>query len=203
MKRFSEIQKKSRVLKRINEADETQANLPSNYEDMSKEELIKLMSGQSKTEENTEEPEEEKSEVSSEDSGSNDASKFFSKLFESREMAHIYHLQVKGDMGSHAKHIALQEYYEGDDEGEGGILDPLDGLIEMYQGQFGIIEEYDVIDTKETKTKDPIKYFTELAEFIKKERKNYFNEEDTHYFNLIDDVLVLIYRLLYKLKFTK
>jgi len=35
--------------------------------------------------------------------------KLFSKLFESREMAHIYHLQVNGDMGSHAKHIALGE----------------------------------------------------------------------------------------------
>lgn len=183
MKKFSDF--KPVKSKRINEADENQtgqemvpANLPEN------------IIGQEQ--QNEEQPSE-----------GGDVSKFFSKLFESREMAHIYHLQVKGDMGSHAKHIALQEYYEGDDEGEGGILDPLDGLIEMYQGQFGIIEEYDVIDTKETKTKDPIEYFTELAEFIKKERKNYFNEEDTHYFNLIDDVLVLIYRLLYKLKFTK
>ena len=55
MKRFSEIQKKSRVLKRINESE---SNLPENYEDMSKEELIKLMSGQSKSEE-TEEKEEQ------------------------------------------------------------------------------------------------------------------------------------------------
>jgi len=38
MKRFSEIQK----LKKINEAE---ANLPSNYEDMSKEELLALMAG--------------------------------------------------------------------------------------------------------------------------------------------------------------
>jgi hypothetical protein len=28
----------------------------------------------------------------------------FSKLFESREMAHVYHLQVRGDEGSHAAH---------------------------------------------------------------------------------------------------
>ena len=56
MKRFSEIQKKSRVLKRINEADEIQANLPSNYEDMSKEELLALMSGKK------EQPEEEEKE---------------------------------------------------------------------------------------------------------------------------------------------
>jgi hypothetical protein len=110
-------------------------------------------------------------------------------------MAHVYHLQVKGDMGSHAKHVALQEYYE-------GVLETIDDLVEIFQGQFGIIEEYDVIDTSSTVKVDPIKYFTQLADFIKTERKC-FNEEDTHYFNLIDDILVLIYKTLYKLRFTK
>jgi hypothetical protein len=197
MKRFSDIQTKARI-KRINEAE---ANLPDNYEDMSKEELIKLMSGSKQIQTEPEKEENtDKEETKTEKSG---AVKFFSKLFESREMAHVYHLQVKGDMGSHAKHIALQEYYEGDEEGEGGILDSLDTLIEMYQGQFGLIEGYDTIDTSETMSKDPIEYFTELADFVKSERHNCFDKEDTHYFNLIDDVLVLIYQLLYKLKYTK
>lgn len=130
---------------------------------------------------------------------------FFSKLFESREMAHVYHLQVKGDIGSNAKHIALQEYYEGTgDEEDGGVLGHIDDLIELYQGQFGeIIEGYEIIDTTPGAKKNPIDYFTELADFIKKERHNYFDEEDTHYFNIIDDILVMIYKLLYKLKFTK
>jgi hypothetical protein len=140
--------------------------------------------------------EEEKVEVGS-------VSKFLSKLFESREMAHVYHLQVKGDMGSNAKHIALQEYYEGDDEGEGGILDSLDTLIEIYQAQYGLIEGYDIIDTKESNSKDPIEYFMDLGKFIKSERKNCFNEEDTEFSNIIDDILVLIYQTVYKLKFTK
>lgn len=197
MKRFSDIQKRNKVRK-INEAD---ANLPGNYEDMSKEELIKLMSGSKQIQPEPEKVENtDKEETKTEKSG---AVKFLSKLFESREMAHVYHLQVKGDMGSHAKHIALQEYYEGDEEGEGGILDSLDTLIEMYQGQFGLIEGYDIIDTSETTSKDPIEYFTELADFVKSERHNCFDKEDTHYFNLIDDVLVLIYQLLYKLKYTK
>jgi hypothetical protein len=34
----------------------------------------------------------------------------FSKLFESREMAHIYHLQITGD-GSYSGHKALDKYY--------------------------------------------------------------------------------------------
>jgi hypothetical protein len=197
MKKFSDFKP---VKKKIFEAE---ANLPGNYEDMSKEELIKLMAGQSKTEEvEDNETEEEKSE-NSETSGSNDVIKFISKIFESRQMAHVYHLQVKGDMGSHAKHIALQEYYEGDDEGEGGVLDSLDTLIEIYQAQYGLIEGYDIIDTKESNSKDPIEYFMDLGKFIKSERKNCFNEEDTEFSNIIDDILVLIYQTVYKLKFTK
>lgn len=197
MKKFSDFKP---VKKKIFEAE---ANLPGNYEDMSKEELIKLMAGQSKTEEvEDNETEEEKSE-NSETPGSNDVIKFISKIFESRQMAHVYHLQVKGDMGSHAKHIALQEYYEGDDEGEGGVLDSLDTLIEIYQAQYGLIEGYDIIDTKESNSKDPIEYFMDLGKFIKSERKNCFNEEDTEFFNIIDDILVLIYQTIYKLKFTK
>lgn len=121
---------------------------------------------------------------------------FFSKLFESREMAHVYHLQVRGDMGSHAKHLALGEYYD-------GILGIVDELIEIYQGQFDIIEGYDIIDTSPTKKVDPIAYFKDLAEFVKNERYECFDEEDTHYFNLIDDVLVLIYKTIYKLRFNK
>ena len=111
MKRFSDIQKKSKI-KKFNE----DANLPSNYGDMSKEELLKLLQGgeaqsqaQSETESQAQNEEEPKQHLGE---GSNPG-KLFSKLFESREMAHIYHLQVNGDMGSHAKHTALGEYYDG------------------------------------------------------------------------------------------
>ena len=58
MKRFSDIQKRTKI-RRLNEAD---ANLPANYEDMSKEDLIKLMTGK-KEEQPTEEREEGKEEV--------------------------------------------------------------------------------------------------------------------------------------------
>ena len=119
-------------------------------------------------------------------------SKFVSKLFESREMAHIYHLQIKGD-GSYAGHKALDEYYS-------GILDLIDSIVEIYQGQYDIIENYDMIDTNGTKTLDKIQYFTELAEFIKQTRYKAFLEEDTHLHNIIDEAVSLIYRTLYKLK---
>lgn len=121
--------------------------------------------------------------------------KFFSKLFESREMAHIYHLQVKGEEGSYAAHMALGSYYD-------NILGLIDDLIEIYQGQYDIIEGYDIIDTSSTKSKDKIEYFKELADFIKSERKC-ISPDDTHLHNIIDEILGLVYKTLYKLRFNK
>ena len=192
MKRFSEL-KKTKVRK-INE----DSNLPSNYSELSKEELVKMLQGNT----GAQAQEEAQSEKENEDTkkpeilgeGSHPA-KLFSKLFESREMAHIYHLQVNGEPGSHAKHTALGEYYD-------GVLDFTDSLIETFQGQYGIVEEYNVIDTKDTGSKDTIEYFNELARFIKEERKC-INEEDTHLHNIIDEVVALVYRTLYKLKYNK
>ena len=178
MKKFSELKK---PVKRILEQDEVVANLPRTT-DVSTQTNV----------ENSVEVTTEKPEILGE--GSNPG-KLFSKLFESREMAHIYHLQVNGDMGSHAKHTALGDYYE-------GVLSFIDDLVETFQGQYGIIEEYNVIDTSETKSKDTIEYFNELARFIKEERKC-INTEDTHLHNIIDEVVALIYKTLYKLKYTK
>ena len=191
MKKFSELK-----IRKINE----DSNLPdNNYEEMSKDDLVKMLQGQKNSEKEAQsevEEEnvnvEEKPEILGE--GSN-PSKFFSKLFESREMAHIYHLQVNGEMGSHAKHTALGDYYE-------GVLGFVDDLIEIWQGQYGIIEEYDVIDTSETKSKETIEYFNELARFIKEERKC-IPAEDTHLHNIVDEVVALVYKTLYKLKYNK
>jgi len=123
-------------------------------------------------------------------------SQFFSKLFESREMAHVYHLSVKGDMGSYAAHVALGVYYN-------EILEFIDDLIEIYQGQYGLVENFDIIDTSSTKTQEPIGYFEELVMFVKSTRNTSLSSEDTHLQNIIDEVVGLIYRTLYKLKYNK
>ena len=191
MKRFSEIQKKSRVLRRINEADETQANLPSNYEDMSKEELLALMSGKKEQSESKEEEEKEEIEVAE----GGDVSKFISKLLESREMAQVYHWTVKGDMGSHAAHLALQTYYE-------EVIEFIDDIVEIYQGQYGLIEGYDIIDTTDSKSKDRLDYFKEAVEFVKSER-TCIKSEDTHIHNIIDELIALQYKTIYKLTYNK
>lgn len=192
MKRFSEIQKKSKIT-RINEADDFEANLPSNYEDMSKEELIKLMSGKKEETEDKEEEKEEGKEVEVSEGG--DVSKFISKLLESREMAQVYHWTVKGDMGSHAAHLALEAYYD-------GVIGFIDDIVEIYQGQYGIIEGYDVIDTTDAKSKDRLDYFKEIVEFVKSGRKC-IKAEDTHIHNIVDELIALQYKTIYKLTYNK
>jgi hypothetical protein len=172
MKKFSTIRK-------IYEADEVvAANLPQNVTPETEVTKVEQPEPQPETQE-----------------GPGSPVALFSKLFESREMAHIYHLQVNGEQGSHAAHKALQKYYE-------DVLDLIDELLETYQGQYGIVDGYETIDTAETKTKEKVEYFEGLAEFVKHGRKA-ISLEDTHLHSIIDDIVVLIYKTLYKLKFTK
>lgn len=123
-------------------------------------------------------------------------SKFFSKLLESREMAQVYHWTVKGEQGSHAAHLALESYYS-------SIIEHIDDLVEIYQGQYELIEGYEIIDTTNSKSKEKVEYFTDLAQFIKDTRYKAILEDDTHLQNIIDEVVALIYKTLYKLKYNK
>lgn len=196
MKKFTDIKRAQKVF-------EAEGNLPSNYKEFSKDELINLLNGGKEEEakeetEDVKEVESEETETKEESKDDKDMSnpvKLFSKLFESREMAHIYHLQVNGEEGSHASHVALNTYYE-------DILELIDTLIETYSGQYGIVDGYDIIDTNSTRTKDKVAYFEDLVEFVKYARKA-ISAEDTHLQNVIDEIVGLIYRTLYKLKFMK
>lgn len=169
MKKFTDFSK-NKSWKRINEDDQSMEIPAANLPQIG-------------------EQEEEKQEEFQEISESTPAN-LFSRLFESREMVHIYHLQAKGD-GAYAAHMALGGFYE-------GVIELIDDLIETYQGQYGIVEGYELIDTKNTNSKDKIEYLKELADFIKSERKC-INVEDSHLHNIIDEIVALTYRTLYKL----
>ena len=56
---------------------------------------------------------------------------FVSTLFHSRTQAHTFHLQTN----SFAAHKALNEYYD-------EIINIVDGLVESYQGRYGILKGY-------------------------------------------------------------
>jgi hypothetical protein len=140
----------------------------------------------------------QKTSVADSDIEKSEPVKFFSKIFESREMAHMFHLKTQGD-GSFSQHLALQEYYEG----KKSILSLIDDLVEVYQGQYDIVEGWDNIDKQSKISEDPIQYFIELAEFIKRTRYSAILEEDAHLQAIIDEILIVVYKLIYKLRFLK
>ena len=106
------------------------------------------------------------------------------------------HYITDDNFGQYLEELDINEYYD-------DLLEFLDELIEVYQGQYGIVENYEMIDTKDTNSKDKIEYFLEFVKFIKDTRKTTFSDEDTHLHNIIDEVVALTYKLIYKLKYNK
>ena len=106
-------------------------------------------------------------------------------------MAHIFHLQVKAEMGSGWEHDALNNFYT-------EILEFTDDLIETYQGQYGIVEGYEIIDTSATGQIKSLEYLNKTVDFIRSERK-IISAEDTHLHNIIDEIVALFYKTIYKL----
>jgi hypothetical protein len=110
------------------------------------------------------------------------------QLLHSQTQVHIFHLGTK----SYAEHKALQGYYEG--------VDALtDGLVESYQGKYGLLTNYKSYKTQSYKNKNQVlKYFTGLLSMIEEKRESV---EDSYIQNQIDTVQELIYSTMYKLKF--
>ncbi len=111
-------------------------------------------------------------------------------LMQSRNQAHIYHLQVQG-MGSFAAHKALNEYYD-------AIVDRIDGIAESYQGRYGIITGYKMPEAIREDNNARM-YFDGLAKFVETIRKQI--PQDSYIQNQIDEVVDLIESTKYKLKF--
>ena len=110
-------------------------------------------------------------------------------LFQSRNQAHIYHLQTP----SYAKHKALNKYYE-------DIIDVIDGLVESYQGKYDIIKGYKMVGTLKDweSDEDIVKYFEQLARYCELKREKL--PQDSYLKNHYDEVDSLIRSTLYKLK---
>ena len=120
--------------------------------------------------------------------GNKDFSKMVSEILTSRNQVHIFHLQTK----SFAEHKALNDYYD-------EIGDLFDGIVESYQGKYGIISDYTCEGVVQYKSnKDTISYFEDLVKSVEKLRKSV---DDTYLENQIDSVVELIYSTIYKLKF--
>ena len=113
-----------------------------------------------------------------------------SKLLDSQKQVHIFHLQTK----SFAEHKALQDYYD-------AIPDLVDGLVESYQGKYGILSGWKSFPSADYQSPEQvISYLKSLSEDV---AKVYPNMKDTYIQNQLDEVTSLINSTLYKLRFLK
>jgi DNA-binding ferritin-like protein len=114
-----------------------------------------------------------------------------SLLLHSRTQTHSFHVGVKG-VGSFSAHIALGNYYDT----IGGLVD---GLVEAYQGQYGLIKLQSVsgLDTNND-IKNVIAYFDKLIAVVAKLRKDE-KLQMSWLQNDIDTVVTLLYSTKYKL----
>jgi len=112
---------------------------------------------------------------------------FIGTLMQSRNQAHVFHLQTN----SYAQHVALQDYYE-------GIVDLIDGLVESFQGRYGILRGYKMAGSLR-EDENTITYFEGLAKFVETIRVQI--PQDSYIQNQVDEVIDLIESTKYKLKF--
>ena len=114
-----------------------------------------------------------------------------SLLLHSRTQVHSFHLGVKG-VGSFSAHIALGNYYDS----IGGLID---GLVEAYQGQYGLIKLQPVsgLDTNND-IKNIIAYFEKMCQVVAKLRKDE-KLQMSWLQNDIDNIVTLLYSTKYKL----
>ena len=113
-----------------------------------------------------------------------------SRLLDSQRQTHIFHLQTK----SFAEHKALQDYYDA----IGGLVD---GIVESYQGKYGILTGWKSVGTQEYQSSEQvISYLKLLADEVS---KVFSIVKDTYIQNQLDEVTALINSTLYKLRFLK
>jgi hypothetical protein len=116
---------------------------------------------------------------------------FISTLFASRTQAHVFHLQTP----SFAAHKALNDYYD-------EIVGLADGIVESYQGKYGIVTGYVNIALQEYQSCEAIiMFFETLCMYVEKSRQ--MLPQDTYIQNQIDEVVALINSTIYKLRFLK
>jgi hypothetical protein len=108
------------------------------------------------------------------------------KMFEARQVAHNCHLKTK----SFAEHEALGKFYE-------GLLEFVDDFVETYQGQHGLLGDCNfTVESVANATEyleDCVRLFSVGRDSLK----------EPHLQNIMDEVIALTYKTVYKLKFLK
>jgi len=121
--------------------------------------------------------------------GSKSVKNLVQKMFEARQVAHNVHFQTK----SYSLHKALNSFYD-------DILDLADTFVETHQGQYGILSGHEKIDVSAITDSEIESYLKDCAEIFSLGRDSL---KDSHLKNIMDEVVALTYRTLYKVRFLK
>jgi hypothetical protein len=110
-----------------------------------------------------------------------------SKLRFSIEQTQVYHWQSR----SLSEHLALNEYYD-------GIPDIVDGIVESYQGKYGIQKGYKLFEVRDYSTpEEVINFLKKLDEDIESLRQSV---KESYIQNQIDTAVEQIQTTIYKLE---
>ena len=109
-------------------------------------------------------------------------------LFLARDVTHSVHLNTR----SYAKHKALGGFYE-------KIINLADDLAEAYQGRHGLIGPITLHSAK--KTGNVVEFLEDSLKDVEDLRYKVCEKDDTTIQNIIDEIVGLYLKTLYKLKF--
>lgn len=109
-----------------------------------------------------------------------------SKAFFSRDLAHLEHWRTQnGEV-----HRALGEFYD-------GVIDQVDGIVECYQGTYGLIGPVTLTTTVSAQT--IVDHLVSERDWVKSNR-NAIVKNDPAIGNLVDGLIGLYSTVIYKLQ---
>ena len=116
------------------------------------------------------------------------ANEFIGLLFLARDVTHSVHLNTR----SFSKHMALNIFYD-------RIIDAADDFAESYQGRHGLIGPITLQSAK--KTNNVIEFLEDSLKQIEDCRYDVVDKTDMSLQQLIDNIIEIYLRTLYKLRF--
>jgi hypothetical protein len=116
------------------------------------------------------------------------AAEFVGLLFLARDVTHSVHLNTR----SYSKHKALNIFYD-------RIIGVADDFAEAYQGRYGLIGPISLHSAK--KTTNVIEFLEDSLKEIEDARYKVCSKDDSTLQQLIDNIIEVYLRTLYKLKF--
>ena len=113
---------------------------------------------------------------------------FVGLLFLARDVTHSVHLNTR----SYSKHVALNIFYD-------RIIGAADDFAEAYQGRHGLIGPITLHSAK--KTANIIEFLEDSLKEIENCRYEVVDKSDSSLQQLIDNIVEIYLRTLYKLRF--